>query len=117
MVIFILIASVPVLGAQDANNEINWPSFRGVNAKGFSDGHPTPVTWNVENGDNIEWKTAIPGLAHSSLNSSFRLNSSFQPKYVRYLKNSLRKLPHRSGIAPYPQPCSRTGFEHLLSAF
>ncbi len=66
MVIFILVASVSVMGAQDANNEANWPSFRGINARGFSDGRPTPVTWNVENGDNIEWKTPVPGLAHSS---------------------------------------------------
>ena len=66
MVIFILIASCSLVGAQETNNEKNWPSFRGHNAKGFSDGHPTPVTWNVENNDNIEWKTPIPGLAHSS---------------------------------------------------
>ncbi len=66
IVIFILFASMSLMVAQEKNNETNWPSFRGPNAKGFSDGRPTPVTWNVENGDNIEWKTPIPGLAHSS---------------------------------------------------
>ena len=66
MVIFILVASVSVMGAQETNNEANWPSFRGINARGFSDGRPTPAIWNVENGDNIEWKTPVPGLAHSS---------------------------------------------------
>jgi len=66
MAIVILIASVSVIVAQDANKETNWPSFRGPYARGFSDGHTTPVTWNVETKNNIEWKTPIPGLAHSS---------------------------------------------------
>ena len=66
MVVFILFGSISVSVAQDDKNETNWPSFRGPYAKGFSDGRPTPLTWNVENNDNIEWKTPIPGLAHSS---------------------------------------------------
>ncbi len=66
MVVFILIASMSLMAAQEKNNETNWPSFRGLNARGFSDGRPTPVTWNIESKKNIEWKTAIPGLAHSS---------------------------------------------------
>lgn len=64
--VFILIASMSLMAAQEKNNETNWPSFRGLNARGFSDGRPTPVTWNIESKKNIEWKTAIPGLAHSS---------------------------------------------------
>jgi outer membrane protein assembly factor BamB len=44
----------------------NWPSFRGSNASGVADGKPTPVTWNAEKGENILWKTPIPGLAHAS---------------------------------------------------
>ncbi len=43
----------------------NWPSFRGPNASGLGTGSP-PVKWNVETGENIKWKTFIPGLAHSS---------------------------------------------------
>jgi len=66
MVIFILFVSMSLMVAQEKNNDTNWPSFRGLNARGFSDGRPTPVTWNVESKNNIEWKTAIPGLAHSS---------------------------------------------------
>jgi len=65
-VVCIVIGSISVLVAQKNINETNWPSFRGLNARGFSEDHPTPVTWNVKNGDNIEWKTPIPGLAHSS---------------------------------------------------
>jgi outer membrane protein assembly factor BamB len=47
-------------------NAQNWPSFRGANASGVADGKPTPTTWNVEKGENILWKTPIPGLAHAS---------------------------------------------------
>ena len=43
----------------------NWPSFRGPNGTGVGTGTP-PTTWNVETGENIKWKTAIPGLSHAS---------------------------------------------------
>ncbi len=43
-----------------------WPSFRGAGASGFSDGQNLPDKWNVKTGENILWKTPIPGLAHSS---------------------------------------------------
>jgi outer membrane protein assembly factor BamB len=44
----------------------NWPSFRGSNASGVADGQHLPLEWDVETGNNIKWKTHIPGLAHSS---------------------------------------------------
>src|SRR5678815_3230552 len=44
----------------------NWPSFRGANASGVAEGTKPPTTWNAEKGDNILWKTNIPGLSHSS---------------------------------------------------
>ncbi|MDX2151201.1 MAG: PQQ-binding-like beta-propeller repeat protein [Bryobacteraceae bacterium] len=43
----------------------NWPGFRGAGARGVAAGD-LPVRWNVESGENIRWKTAIPGLGHSS---------------------------------------------------
>lgn len=43
-----------------------WPRFRGPDALGIADGTPLPRTWNGESGDGIAWKTAIPGLGHSS---------------------------------------------------
>lgn len=43
-----------------------WPSFRGREASGVSDGQHLPDQWNVERGDNVLWRTPIPGLAHSS---------------------------------------------------
>ncbi|HKY29071.1 MAG TPA: PQQ-binding-like beta-propeller repeat protein [Pyrinomonadaceae bacterium] len=43
-----------------------WPSFRGPNASGIADGANPPITWDVEKGQNVLWKTTIPGLSHSS---------------------------------------------------
>ncbi|MCX6626424.1 MAG: PQQ-binding-like beta-propeller repeat protein [Candidatus Solibacter sp.] len=43
----------------------NWPQFRGPSGSGLGTGSP-PAEWNVESGKNILWKTAIPGLGHSS---------------------------------------------------
>ena len=44
----------------------NWPQFRGAHARGVADGYKTPVEWDVASGKNVKWKTAIPGLGHSS---------------------------------------------------
>jgi len=44
----------------------SWPSFRGPQAAGVAWGQDLPDEWNGETGDNILWRTAIPGLAHSS---------------------------------------------------
>ncbi len=52
-------ATAPVAGR-------DWPQFRGNGANGIGDGKATPATWNAEKGENILWKTPIPGLALSS---------------------------------------------------
>ena len=60
--------AVSVVGAQrpaDAGAG-TWPSFRGREASGVADGQNLPDTWNVQTGQNILWRTPIPGLAHSS---------------------------------------------------
>jgi outer membrane protein assembly factor BamB len=44
----------------------NWPSFRGPNASGVADGQPTPVKWDIASGENLLWKTPVPGMAVSS---------------------------------------------------
>lgn len=44
----------------------SWPSFRGPRASGVADGQNLPDQWNAKTGENILWKTPIPGLAHSS---------------------------------------------------
>ena len=43
-----------------------WPSFRGREAAGVADGQNLPDKWNAQTGQNILWRTPIPGLAHSS---------------------------------------------------
>jgi outer membrane protein assembly factor BamB len=44
----------------------NWPSFRGVEASGVASGQNLPDRWDVASGEHIVWRTAVPGLAHSS---------------------------------------------------
>jgi outer membrane protein assembly factor BamB len=43
----------------------NWPSFRGNGADGAGTGSP-PATWDVETGENVLFRIAVPGLGHSS---------------------------------------------------
>ena len=52
--------------AQEPRQGVDWPQFRGVRASGVADGFEAPVRWNGETGENVLWKTAIPGLGHSS---------------------------------------------------
>lgn len=44
----------------------SWPSFRGPLASGTADKQNLPDKWDVKTGENILWRTPIPGLAHSS---------------------------------------------------
>ena len=44
----------------------SWPSFRGPQASGVADGQQLPERWDGKTGENILWRTPIPGLAHSS---------------------------------------------------
>lgn len=53
------------LAATAAVGMDNWPQFRGTGGDGIGSGHP-PTVWDVESGDNVSWKTAIPGLGHSA---------------------------------------------------
>lgn len=57
---FILGAAVAQAGAQS-----NWPAFRGANAAGVATS-TVPISWDVAASRNVAWKTAVPGLAHSS---------------------------------------------------
>lgn len=56
----------PERSAPPPSSDTNWPSFRGERACGIAEGFPTPVEWDVAAGKNVLWKTALPGLAHSS---------------------------------------------------
>lgn len=43
-----------------------WPSFRGPQATGHAPDADPPITWDIDTGENVRWRTPIPGLAHSS---------------------------------------------------
>jgi len=43
-----------------------WPQFRGPQASGIGDGQGAPLAWNVPKGENVRFKTPIPGIALSS---------------------------------------------------
>ena len=49
-----------------ATDKGSWPSFRGPHASGVAEGQNLPDQWNGKTGENILWRTPIPGLAHSS---------------------------------------------------
>ncbi|MFC2159027.1 PQQ-binding-like beta-propeller repeat protein, partial [Acidobacteriota bacterium] len=67
LVIFFLLAAAAVtLQGEETKDGVNWPSFRGTDAKGFVEGFKTPVSWDLKNSKNVAWKTPIPGLGHSS---------------------------------------------------
>jgi outer membrane protein assembly factor BamB len=44
----------------------NWPQFRGPGATGVVESPGQPVKWDAGSAENVRWKLAIPGLAHSS---------------------------------------------------
>jgi outer membrane protein assembly factor BamB len=44
----------------------SWPSFRGHQASGIAEPQNLPDRWDGKTGENILWRTPIPGLAHSS---------------------------------------------------
>ena len=44
----------------------DWPSFRGPRARGVAEGHALAASFDLAKGENVHWRTPIPGLAHSS---------------------------------------------------
>jgi outer membrane protein assembly factor BamB len=53
------------MGTDSVATPLNWPSFRGPNGTGVADGQQPPVAWDLKTGNNVRWKTPIPGLGHS----------------------------------------------------
>jgi hypothetical protein len=56
----------PPKNAEASKANANWPSFRGALAAGVSEKQNLPDKWDGKSGENILWRTTIPGLAHSS---------------------------------------------------
>ena len=63
---WLLITSLAACAVGAAAPPGNWPSFRGTQAGGVADGLNLPDRWNGATGENVLWKTRIPGLSHSS---------------------------------------------------
>ena len=62
--LFLATALIAVTASFAAASD-NWPAFRGNDADGNGSGTP-PATWNVETGENVLFRVAVPGLGHSS---------------------------------------------------
>ena len=58
-VIFTLMLANVSIFSQSAQDGINWPSFRGENAIGISEGYSTPVYWDLEKSKNITFVDCI----------------------------------------------------------
>ncbi len=61
-VIVLVVISSAVMGAPPT---VDWPSFRGADAKGISDGYATATMWSIQPAKNIKWSVPIAGMAHS----------------------------------------------------
>ncbi len=57
---------VDAVGTLDGDATPWWPSFRGPRASGVSETADLPTEWDVTAGQNLQWKTELPGLSHSS---------------------------------------------------
>ena len=82
--------------AQQSNAE-DWPCWRGPRGNNHaSDETDAPIRWDLESGENIVWKTAIPGRGHSSpviIKDSIFLTTGQQSDQTQ----SLLKLDRESG--------------------
>src|SRR5262245_15735989 len=61
----LLFSCVGLVAAGAGLSAQNWPSFRGPDASGVS-AAAVPVSWTISPPKNVAWKTAIPGMGHSS---------------------------------------------------
>lgn len=59
-------ATAPPVRPNPNASKGSWSSFRGNQASGVADKQNLPDKWDVKTGENILWRTPIPGLAHSS---------------------------------------------------
>lgn len=59
-------ATAPTVRPNPNASKGSWSSFRGNQASGVADKQNLPDKWDVKTGENILWRTPIPGLAHSS---------------------------------------------------
>lgn len=100
-----------------------WPSFRGREASGVSDGQHLPDQWNVERGGHVLWRTAIPGLGHSSpivwgdriyvTSAISSVPASFKPGQSGDGNASEDRSPHRWMLYAIDRKTGRIAWERL----
>jgi outer membrane protein assembly factor BamB len=59
LTLVVLLSAAAPVSAEDI-----WPQFRGPDGQGHGSAHDLPTEWSES--QNIAWKTAVPGLGHSS---------------------------------------------------
>jgi outer membrane protein assembly factor BamB len=64
-ILYLFFAFFESASSQNVNPDRQWSMYRGNYAGGVLDNTNLPVTWDGESGENIAWKTEIPGLGHS----------------------------------------------------
>jgi outer membrane protein assembly factor BamB len=64
--LFLLIILLPATITGQLKPERQWSSFRGYMSSGVLDQANLPETFNFRTGENIRWKTEIPGMGLSS---------------------------------------------------
>ena len=64
--LLLLLLPMSMAARETATPGRDWPQFRGIASRGVSEGAATASAWNVPSGERVKWKTAIPGLGHSS---------------------------------------------------
>jgi len=64
--LFFSLIVVPLLLLPGTVVAENWPAWRGPRGDGTSRETGLPTVWNGPNGQNIAWKSPIPGRGHSS---------------------------------------------------
>jgi outer membrane protein assembly factor BamB len=62
----VLLRVACTLAACAALSAQNWPQFRGPQGLGVADDQHPPLSWDLETGRGVAWKTPVPGLGHSS---------------------------------------------------
>lgn len=67
LLLLTVIAAIVIM-MPECNNTGNeqWPSFRGLMARGYLEDSKPPASWDINNKEDILWKMPIPGLGHSS---------------------------------------------------
>ena len=84
-------------GIAQTPSAMDWPCWRGPNGDNHAPSETqTPLRWNLETGENVIWKTAIPGRGHSTpvmIGDAIFLTTSD----LRHQTQSLIKLDRERG--------------------